>query len=245
MMKKKSDDAVSPVIGVMLMLVITVVIAGVIAAFGAGMVGDTESAPSVVLDVKILDYYQALTDVGGPDFQIRHVSGEPLDTDEIEIQIAWSEDVDKDGKYTNHRSTYSAATFKEKYPNYLPAHGGIGGGTRAQPMYVKVENIPDKIVYTYGTGETPVGGIHDYYFGDVVLTTGMRLTASADMLKQNVEAVGSPYMDVIFNNGNVITTNVETEQGIMAYLPVGTPVDITILHIPSNTIIYEKEVVVQ
>ena len=34
------------------------------------------------------------------------------------------------------------------------------------------------------------------------------------------------------------------DMGVMEYLLPGTPVDITILHIPSNTIIYEKEVVV-
>ena len=243
MMQKKSDDAVSPVVGVMLMVVITVVVAGVIAAFGTGMVGDTESAPNVVLDVQILEYYQSINNVGGPDFHIRHVSGDPLNTDEIEIQMVWSEDVDGDGTHTNHHSTYSASAFKAKYPNYLTAHAYCGGGTRAQPMYVKVETIPDKVVYTYGTGT--VGGIHDYYFGDVVLTPGMRLTASADMLKLNVNGVGSPYMDVIFNNGVVMTQDVETDHGIMKYLPVGTPVEITILHIPSNTIIYEKEVVVQ
>ena len=61
MIQKKSDDAVSPVIGVMLMIVITVVIAGVVAAFGTGMTGDVEKAPNVVLDVKILSNFIALT----------------------------------------------------------------------------------------------------------------------------------------------------------------------------------------
>ena len=34
---KKKEDAVSPVIGVMLMLVVTIVIAAVVAAFASGM----------------------------------------------------------------------------------------------------------------------------------------------------------------------------------------------------------------
>lgn len=241
MMQKKSDDAVSPVIGVMLMLVITVVIAGVIAAFGTGMVGDTESAPSVVLDVQIHEYYQSLTDCGGPDFHIRHVAGDPLDTSEIEIRMSWNEDVDGDGKYTNHYSTYSASAYKEKHP--------ITSGSRAQPMYVKVEKVPDGS-QTYGTGVTLVGGQHDYYFGDAVLTSGMRLTATADFLTRDEENVkdvdnkGNHFMDAVFNNGDSMGGGVDNP-GIMKYLPVGTPVKITILHIPSNTIIYDKEVVVQ
>ena len=245
MKQKKSDDAVSPVIGVMLMLVITVVIAGVIAAFGTGMVGETESAPNVVLDVKILEYYQALqggTDKfasGGPDFQIRHVSGDPLDTGDIEIRMAW-----KNGG-TSYYSTYSAASFKQKYSDgFIDDAVPDGyGKMRAQPMYVKLgENSLDEMVsYEYGSANAI--GCADYYFGDAVLTPGMRLTASADMLVK--DSVGSIFMDVIFNNGVVKTEDVTKDKGIMDALPVGTPVDITILHIPSNTIIYDKEVVVQ
>lgn len=240
MTQKKSDDAVSPVIGVMLMLVITVVIAGVIAAFGTGVVGDTESAPSVVLDVQILSNLEALAHEGnslsGPDFHIRHVSGEPLDTGDIEIRMSWSEDEDGDKTYTDHYSTYSASAYKEQHP--------ITAGSRAQPMYVKVEKIPDGS-QTYGTGVNLVGGPHDYYFGDAVLTPGMRLTASADFLNREAGYnKGSPFMDAIFNNGESMGGNAEN-LGVMKYLPVGTPVEITILHIPSNTIIYEKEVVVQ
>ena len=46
---KKKEDAVSPVIGVMLMLVVTIVIAAVVAAFAGGIATDTEPTPSVVL----------------------------------------------------------------------------------------------------------------------------------------------------------------------------------------------------
>lgn len=34
----KTDDAVSPVVGVMLMLVITIIIAGLVAAFASGII---------------------------------------------------------------------------------------------------------------------------------------------------------------------------------------------------------------
>lgn len=242
MMQKKSDDAVSPVIGVMLMIVITVVVAGVVGAFGTGMVGDTESAPNVVLDVKIMQNFAALPDevhgdLTGPDFQIRHVSGDPLDTGDIEIQIAWT---DEDDGY--HDSTYSAAEYKKKNPEGQGTAAGTTGSTRMQPMYMKVERgtigtNPDD--YTYRSSN------QNYYFGDVVLTPGLRVTASTDMLKEGTPCIGSIFMDIIFNDGVILTTDVESEPGIMEFLPAGTPVEITILHIPSNTIIYEKEVIVQ
>ena len=48
-LKERKEDAVSPVIGVMLMLVVTIVIAAVVAAFAGGIATDTEPTPSVVL----------------------------------------------------------------------------------------------------------------------------------------------------------------------------------------------------
>ena len=233
-MQKKSDDAVSPVIGVMLMLVITIVVAGVIAVFGTGMAGNTETAPNVVLDIKILSNIEALADedhageLRGPDFQILHVSGDPLNTGDIEIQIAWTDQYNK-----FHESTYSASEFKQNV-------GSVGG--RSQPMYVKMHVPYTGVDYTYGSG-----GMYDFYFGDVELTPGLRLTATTDFLPMGGDNnVGSWFMDAIFcSNGETKTSNPKTDAGIMKYLPAGTPVDITILHIPSNTIIYEKEVVVQ
>ena len=51
MIQKKSEDAVSPVIGVMLLLVVTIVIAAVVAVFASGVGADAEPAPTTVLDV--------------------------------------------------------------------------------------------------------------------------------------------------------------------------------------------------
>lgn len=44
--KKNTNDAVSPVVGVMLMLVVTIVIASVVAAFASGLGGTVQSAPT-------------------------------------------------------------------------------------------------------------------------------------------------------------------------------------------------------
>lgn len=51
MIRKESEDAVSPVIGVMLLLVVTIVIAAVVAVFASGVGADAEPAPTTVLEV--------------------------------------------------------------------------------------------------------------------------------------------------------------------------------------------------
>ena len=228
MMQKKSDDAVSPVVGVMLMIVITVVIAAVITTFATGVTSDAEAAPVAVLDVEIYEYYQALPDCGGPDFHISHISGDPIDTKDITIQLSW----EHNGK--SYFSTYSADSFKEKYPDGVNGGGGV---SRMQPMYVKTP-VTDDMRKEYGTGS-----FYDYYFGDVILESGMRLTATADFLTKGQTNTQSDYMDIIFNNGE--TDGLDSTYGIMAEMPKDTAVQVTILHVPSNKAVYDKEVVVQ
>ena len=49
----KNDCAVSPVVAVMLMLVVTIIIAAVISGFAGGLIGDEEKAPMLAMDVSI------------------------------------------------------------------------------------------------------------------------------------------------------------------------------------------------
>ena len=51
MIQTKSEDAVSPVIGVMLMLVVTIIIAAVVAVFASGVGMDAEPAPTTVINI--------------------------------------------------------------------------------------------------------------------------------------------------------------------------------------------------
>ena len=77
----KKEDAVSPVIGVMLMLVVTIVIAAVVAAFAGGLATETESAPVAVLDA---DVYEKS---GTPSLTLRSLSGDALDLSETAVSI--------------------------------------------------------------------------------------------------------------------------------------------------------------
>lgn len=47
--EKKSNDAVSPVVGVMLMLVVTIIIAALVSAFAGGLATTTEATPQLAI----------------------------------------------------------------------------------------------------------------------------------------------------------------------------------------------------
>ncbi|HJJ42434.1 MAG TPA: type IV pilin [Methanocorpusculum sp.] len=51
---QKKDSAVSPVVGVMLMLVVTIIIAAIVSAFAGGLVTSADKAPNAVLKVDIV-----------------------------------------------------------------------------------------------------------------------------------------------------------------------------------------------
>lgn len=84
MIQKKSEDAVSPVIGVMLLLVVTIVIAAVVAVFASGVGADTEPAPVTVVDITniALNYNSWEQEV---TLYCSH--GESLDLSKISIEI--------------------------------------------------------------------------------------------------------------------------------------------------------------
>ena len=75
---KKKEDAVSPVIGVMLMLVVTIVIAAVVAAFAGGLGSDVEMAPTAALDIDVFSNGKV---------NIESLSGESLIKSDIIVKV--------------------------------------------------------------------------------------------------------------------------------------------------------------
>ena len=96
---KKKEDAVSPVIGVMLMLVVTIVIAAVVAAFAGGLSSDVEMAPTAALDI---DVY------ADGKVKIESLSGEALITKDITIKVT-----DASGNSKGTGNLYDQGTYKQ------------------------------------------------------------------------------------------------------------------------------------
>jgi len=94
MIRTKSEDAVSPVIGVMLMLVVTIIIAAVIAAFASEVGVDAEPSPNTVIDVvDISEGYYDNTLYGYAEYTTEYsvtlncLYGDTLDLSKISMNI--------------------------------------------------------------------------------------------------------------------------------------------------------------
>lgn len=85
-MVKKSDSAVSPVIGVMLMIVVTVIIAGVVTSFAGGMASDTNKAPTANIHyVGVMD--GVIGGLGEPGLVFENSGGDPIQLDTLTLNL--------------------------------------------------------------------------------------------------------------------------------------------------------------
>ena len=114
----KDEDAVSPVIGVILMVAITVILAAVIAAFVFSMGGNlTEAPPSVSLVASS----NSATSI--PDLVVKHVGGEALKGSEWKISMVaegkmpvyTTTDATDDFEVGNQLFINTYETFDEKF----------------------------------------------------------------------------------------------------------------------------------
>jgi flagellin-like protein len=81
------DDAVSPVIGVILMVAITVILAAVIGAFVLNIGGNQETAPQNQFDFEYSD--NATTGASNDDVLVTHGGGGSLDATQLSLGSGW------------------------------------------------------------------------------------------------------------------------------------------------------------
>ena len=85
---KKKEDAVSPVVGIMLMLVITVIIAAIVSAFASGLASDTEKLPVIFIKGAYERYNATAVPPTGGNLTLELVSGDPLHLGDVEIIVS-------------------------------------------------------------------------------------------------------------------------------------------------------------
>ena len=230
---RKFEEAVSPVVGVMLMLVITIIIAAVVSGFAGQFTGNAQSAPGVTMDISIKN--TGLYSTSGFEANVLSVT-EPIPTKNLKITTVWS----KGGKTHTTVSDGSSNVF-----------GWTAGGS------MKVS--PAVAPWGYGNGVTKVNaGVpnnKEQQFGQYTLESGTVMKAMP--CGQNGGFGGGAadsgygldkayaYKDWTYTAG----TTVDAMQGLLGEgwedLRAGDVVKVSFFHVPSGKIILEKDVVVQ
>ena len=116
MKKTCKEDAVSPVIGVMLMLVVTIIIAAVVSAVAGGIVGDgAKTAPAAAIDGGFIMAYGGLGGAPETKMTFEHLSGDAILTKDIEIVTYYTL---PDGNVTKHTQAPSSEATDVGYTSY-------------------------------------------------------------------------------------------------------------------------------
>jgi FlaG/FlaF family flagellin (archaellin) len=245
---RKPEDAVSPVVGVMLMLVVTIIIAAVISGFAGGLMGNAHKSPTLQMDVKIANsgsWY------GSGFYANVHGVSEPIATKNLKIVTSWSA-VDANTKAVIHGGNTS-----------------IGGVTNSWYYVTQKQNIviPNAVPLGFGVGITnkSTGQNQDSdpdfilaeQFGNYSLEQGTSMVAqpegaSGPGISTMVGSLNSGYGVVTpytYTYGGVFDVpQIDPMQAMLGTgwenLRAGDTVSVKVIYVPTGQTIYSKDVAV-
>ena len=230
-MNEKKEDAVSPVVGVMLMLVVTIIIAAVVSGFAGGLVTGKEKAPQASLETHITLGDSMMTGTAGPILTMKHMGGDPINTRNVKLVTSWANNT---GIY-NIQSTVAPVwgtgleTYTTAHPpgtsNYtlssLNTHYDYYGNT----MYYNAPYLAVPGRYPTGTGYADNDTL--LWFGNYIFRAGDVIKADTDNTVKGTSD-GQNQATPIIKNGNYLTRN--------------DIVNVQLIDLKSGTTIYDKNI---
>ena len=214
--KAHKEDAVSPVIGVMLMLVVTIVIAAVVAAFSSGLTTSETTGPSTVLSVTMSaaavpstndDYY----------VHIKHLGGDSLKMSELKIDTTYTVPATMNGVAVN-----SANVGK------VIDHTIDGSLERTEANYIDTSLVGYPFVHQTTTVKSkllPIAALTSSQSNDGLTMDTYTLKSGSEVAFSKLDFLGFDSDDKLaygFNEGSIV--------------------HVVITHIPSNTVLFNKDV---
>ncbi|MGB7787903.1 type IV pilin N-terminal domain-containing protein [Methanoregula sp.] len=223
----KTEEGVSPVVGVMLMLSVTVIIAAIVSAAAGGFSGTRDKAPSAILDVHFYEN-RSYGSFSAPSMTIGHISGSPLQTKDLSI------------------TTYFTNASGQMIKGYLigekavPGNDSWTGSNFNSNTYSGVLFINDQD--RFGPPLQSSGTGYESWFGNAsaVLMPGDVLVTPAQFCS-SVPPVPS---ESHINPGLNYILNFDTTAGGSGY-QAGAIITVRIVHIPTGQVIFDKDVVVE
>jgi FlaG/FlaF family flagellin (archaellin) len=223
------DEAVSPVVGVMLMLVVTIIIAAVVSAFAGGLAATQEKAPAASFEARISNSGAW----GTSTFDLLCLGTDnPIPTKNLKLVTSWMNP-------TNGIPEQTIITGPGNVPNtiYSPTN---------------IYNSP--LGFGPGVNRTMHSGSYyeDQWFGNYTFMAGTRMHNSAYGWNVAYGGYGvSPDTLYRYTDGSTWQSATDTD-AMMAILSKnwtalrpGNTVNIKLIHVPSQKVIFDKDVVVE
>jgi FlaG/FlaF family flagellin (archaellin) len=258
-MKRLTDDAVSPVVGVILMLVVTIIIAAVVSGFAGGLMSSQEKAPQLTMQVSIKNTGTWV----GSHFEARVLGvDEPIPTKDLKLVTSYKYfdgAVEKrggeeciPGKFNVHYM------YKEKPPGtyyYLDGTAPFGYGIGADRQNAF---SPDDLNQTFGNytlkagvsmiaraaGAGPGATVGSSHEGEFSGPGGIDTFTPFDGGYGVEELFKYKFDDTYYSSDDVDEIQAVLGKG-WENLRCGDVVNVKFIHTPSGKIIWEKDVIVE
>jgi FlaG/FlaF family flagellin (archaellin) len=231
-LRKKNENAVSPVVGVMLMLVVTIIIAAVVSGFAGGLIGGAKKSPSLTMDLSIKNEGT----FANSQFMAKVISvSEGIQTKDLKIVTTWTNSAGIKGGTNLSAAANVFGWNTGGFPTTGTAPWGYGPGVAASNS-----GKPDNLEQQFGNYTLMAGTImYAYPAGQ----SGGYIGATADTKGYGV-LNKFVYDGWTYNSGT-------QEDGMQAVLgsgwetlKTGNVVNFRIIYLPSGETIFKKDVVV-
>jgi len=225
------EEAVSPVVGVMLMLVVVIIIAAVVSGFAGGLVKGQNKAPSAVIDVTIKN--TGTWSSSYIQFDVKSVS-EPISTGDLKIVTSWSAADGTNGGSTTMKGLNAPNTQYGSYSYQSPL--GYGPG---------VTNwVTSGSTTTYPSGGYPA----EQLFGNYTLTAGTTMKSTPYGYTSSYGGYGVPTPYTYTSGSGYTVGQIDGMQAVLGAnwpsLRAGDTIKVMIMHIPSGKAIFNKDIAV-
>ncbi|MDD1702037.1 MAG: type IV pilin [Methanoregula sp.] len=255
-MKLSNIHAVSSVVGIMLMIVVVIVIAAVVAGFSGGMVGSTtKNAPTLILDVKIINtgfWYS-----GSGFYATVSSASRPIPTNELKIVTSWT----IVNKTTGERETGGSTVM----PNITNVNHNVCSGSNGWKLWVNPSTAPfgaGSGIVGYNPSQSGWNAVPGYYdseqFGSYMLVPGTTLSAPANKcicsclyssggVCPNGVCTGLAYgadSRYTYGDSSIIDPAIAVLGQNWNHLRAGDTVNVKVIHIPTNSILFDKNILV-
>ena len=240
----KRESAVSPVIGVMLMLVVCLIIAAVFSGFAGSLVGNGQTdAPSLAMDVSVINTGSW---IGSGFFASVTGVSEPISTNDIKLITSWTNSTGGSGGNvsigSSGNNTYCWLGQKTKARIGSKSPLGFGPGVKGDSA---------------GTNAIKAAA---QQFGNYSLTTGTSMMAIPYGTASGAAIGGSPKSSdtngygvttayTYTYGGNCIETDFDAAEAVLGTywesLMAGDSVKVSVVHVPSGKTIFERSVTVK
>lgn len=236
-----NEGAVSPVVGVMLMLVVTIIIAAVVSAFAGGLSTGTEKAPVASFETHISNSGSW----GTSSFDLAVISADKaIPTKDLKLVTTWT-----------NSSGYPIVTTITGPLSTPNTYYKCGSSTETDRSKCE-NNYTSPLGFGPGVNRTMASGNYypDQHWGNYSLMSGTHLHNSAAGFSSTIGGYGSKVDSRYqYTSGSYYLgpedTGTDAMQAMFGKgwqeLRPGKVVNIQLIHIPSQKVIYDKDVTVE